>query len=337
MDGPTDLFNAPFSPATRAAISSGLELLDTYLAHFNSRRPAGQTSTLAFPLLLPPPAPALLVPSVQAYADADAKALAHLTSRGWGYSLWHSRRIVCAGPHRVALDIEFGRYAPDGECFGAARSLYVASRRETPGEGEWGIQLRGTTAGGAIWGTAAPEADSEIARRVRERFPDNAVTVPERVRGGGPTDPTEPQLHPSYPAADPEIQACVRALVDFAISGRGEPSLFAERESRLLPPRGQLVTLSHTDFPPPPRSESNVPYDLAVRVPFPGPDSAFVDVALRHSAPRAVLGYPLGGEDGVGGRTERAVLVLRKGKEGWRVAARCVVDGGAEGTGEGKL
>lgn len=193
---------------------------------------------------------------------------------------------------------------------------------------EWGIQARGTTRGSLVDGILIPDPDSEMAWKIRARYPSNLIAPPHVVFPPGPTDKNPAELRPVYPESEEAVQACVGGFLEFTSGKGGSPDSFMVFPNWLVPASAAGTAKEFkapSDLFPPAASASSASHTFAVRTTHPGDDSIFVDVVVQSSSGGRLLGYdPSEAGQGKGGM-ERATLILGLVDGKWKIRARLMV------------
>lgn len=125
-------------PDREAIEKDVFEVLDTFMASFNSMDSDAHVSTLHLPhFRLARGAMTSLETKEEAIA-AHKSYFETLPDTGWHKSKWVHRKIIHMSENKVHVDIQFRRDRKDGTEITTASSLYVLIKKD----GRWGVKMK---------------------------------------------------------------------------------------------------------------------------------------------------------------------------------------------------
>jgi hypothetical protein len=118
--------------------AEAMDVLDRFMATFNSRDPAGHAATYQFPHFRLARGVMNSWPTQADATSAHEIVFQALPDTGWTRSEWVHRKIVTLSASKVHVDTRFRRLREDGSVIGVYDSLYVL----TKANGRWGVKMR---------------------------------------------------------------------------------------------------------------------------------------------------------------------------------------------------
>jgi hypothetical protein len=123
-----------------AEIVAGMQVLDRFMAAFNTGEATRVAETFNFPHVRFHSGKVTIFPTA---ADFNLEIFRSTSdAREWSHSTWDQRRVINAGRDKVHFDTQFSRRRADDSIIAAYRSIYIVTRVD----GRWGIQARSSFA-----------------------------------------------------------------------------------------------------------------------------------------------------------------------------------------------
>lgn len=131
------------SEEEKAALEKiGMQVLEEYLATFNSYDGLAWAKTLQYPHVRIAGDKVQVWNTIEEYvADSNLADLRKVAN--WGYTKWDWRRMIQADAEKMHFAVQFTRYTPEHEKIGSFESFYVI----TNANGRWGTQCRSSYVG----------------------------------------------------------------------------------------------------------------------------------------------------------------------------------------------